>query len=211
MIIRYLSVGRPAVLPGTDTLSAIVKSPVEGEVHLGKLGFAGDEQADLEHHGGPDKAVCCYSYDNYPYWEKSLNRTLGPSAFGENLTVEGATEADVRIGDLYRVGGATVQVCQPRIPCFKVDKKFGLKGMVERMTDTGFTGFYLRVLEEGPVRAGDRFTLLKRNEEAPMVAFANRILYHEPTNRQALEMLLNTPHFAPAWLKSVQKRLAALR
>lgn len=210
MIIRYLSVGRPALLPDSDVLSAIVKEPVEERVHLGQLGFAGDEQADLKHHGGSEKAVCCYSYDHYPFWEKRLGRTLSPSAFGENLTVEGATEVDVRIGDIYRVGEALVQVSQPRIPCHKVDRKFGQKGVTARMTETCFTGFYLRVLEAGGVQAGDRFALEDRNAHAPSVAFANQIRYNDPNNRRALELLLNTPAFAPAWLHGIQKRLEQL-
>lgn len=207
MIIRYLSVGRPAPLPETMVLSAIRKAPVEGPVHLSQLGFAGDEQADLKHHGGPDKAVCVYAFDRYAYWENRLGRPLNPSAFGENLTVEGLTEADVRIGAIYRVGGALVQVAQPRIPCFKVNRKFETEGVMEHVMETGFTGFYLRVLEEGPVQAGDRFELVERNPEAPTVQRANEILYHEPENREGMEMLLATPAFAPAWLQSIRKRL----
>lgn len=210
MTIRYLSLGRPAPLAGTEILSAIVKQPVEGAVHMGHLGFAGDEQADQKHHGGPYKAVCIYSYDRYAYWEKELGRNLGPSAFGENLTVEGLDESNVQIGDIYRVGGALVQVVQPRIPCYKVNRKFGDDSMVERMTSTGFTGFYLKVLEEGPVQAGDRFERVERNAGAPTILRANQILYHESKNREALELLVNVPDLAPAWLKAVQTRLDAL-
>lgn len=210
MIIRYLSVGRPAPLAGSEILSAIVKQPVEGAVQLGALGFAGDEQADLEHHGGPNKAVCVYAYGRYAYWEKELGCTLSPSAFGENLTVEGLPEDGVKIGDIYRVGGATVQVVQPRIPCHKVNRKFGRGDMVERMTSSGFTGYYLKVLQEGPVRAGDCFELIERNEEAPTVLEANQVLYHDARNRTVLERLLATPNLAPAWAKAVQKRLNLL-
>lgn len=210
MIIRHLSVGRPAPLAGTEILSAIVKRPVEGPVHLGALGFAGDDQADLEHHGGPYKAVCVYAHDHYAYWEKELGRTLEPSAFGENLTVEAMSEETVKIGDLYRVGGALVQVVQPRIPCHKVNRKFGRTDMVDRMTSTGFTGYYLKVIQEGMVQAGDRFDLVERNEGAPTVLEANYVLYRDLRNRAAMERLLATPHLAPAWQKLIQERLNAL-
>lgn len=207
MIIRYLSVGCPAPLAGSDVISAIVKQPVEGPVHLNSLGFAGDEQADLEHHGGVNKAVCVYAYDRYAYWEKELERTLGPSAFGENLTVEGLPEEAVKIGDIYRVGGAMVQVVQPRIPCHKVNRKFGRSDMVDRVTRTCFTGYYLKVVQEGPVQAGDRFELVERNDSAPTVMEANQVLWHDFKNREALEHLLTVPNLAPGWLKAVRKRL----
>lgn len=211
MIIRTLSVGRPVPLSGTNLLSGIYKTPVSGPLHLGRLGLVGDEQADLINHGGPDKAVCVYAVERYPFWERQLGLTLGPSAFGENLTVEGLTEAQVHIGDVYRVGEALVQVAQPRVPCDKVNRKLGHPGVVERIIETGYTGYYLRVLEEGTVQAGDRFVLVERTPEAPTVLFANRIRFHEPANREANELLARTPGIAEAWIDKIRKRLEQSR
>lgn len=210
MTIRYLSVGRPAPLAGTEVLSAIHRQPVDGPVHLSKLGFTNDEVADLEHHGGPDKAVCIYSVDNYPFWEQELGLTLGPSAFGENLTVEGFSESAVSIGDIYRVGGALVQVAQPRVPCYKINRKFGRDGITERIVANGLGGYYLRVLEEGPVQAGDRFDLVERNADAPTVAKANLVFHHQRQDREAMEALAATPALADVWVRALQRRIAAL-
>lgn len=175
---------------------------------MGKLGLAGDEQADLVHHGGPDKAVHAYSYDRFAYWEQELGIAINPSAFGENLTVEGLTEADVQIGDIYRVGEALVQVCQPRVPCNKVNLKFGRTDVLPRIIETGYSGYYLRVLEEGTVQAGDAFTLVERNPAAPSVLFCNQVRYHQPENREAMLRLVETPAFAEAWIAGIRKRLA---
>lgn len=215
MWIRYLNVGQGAILPGTDIRSAINKQPTEGPLYLSRTGFAGDEQADLKYHGGPDKAVCVYPFEHYAYWEEQVGRPLTPAAFGENFTAEGMTEAEVLIGDLYRVGGAQgkgalVQVCQPRIPCNKVNLKFGNKEMVKRVTETGFSGYYLRVVEEGWVAAGDVINLVERDPAAPSILFANQIRYHEKENRAAMERLVNTPAIAEAWINGIRSRLASL-
>ncbi|MFZ5827634.1 MAG: MOSC domain-containing protein [Bacillota bacterium] len=210
MLIRYLSVGQPAKLPGTETVSAIRKEPVEGAVYLSRLGLAGDEQADLEHHGGPDKAVCLYAIENYPIWEKLFGHPLPPSAFGENLTVEGMPEESVLIGDIYRVGGALIQVCQPRVPCYKVNHKWGRTDVLPAMVENCRTGYYIRVLEEGPLQAGDRFELVERNSQAPSVLTASQIFHHQRKNREAMEQLASTPALAAVWVRALQNRIAAL-
>ncbi|MFZ5815671.1 MAG: MOSC domain-containing protein [Bacillota bacterium] len=211
MTVRYVSVGRPAPLAGTQVLSAIQKQPLDGPVHLGRLGLEGDQQADLEHHGGPDKAVCVYAYDHYPFWEQELGRTLGPSAFGENLTVEGLPEAAVHIGDIYRLGSALVQVAQPRVPCYKIDRKFGINGVTERIVANGLSGYYLRVLEEGRVQAGDPMVLLERDAQAATVLQANQVFHHRRQDREAMEWLLSaTPAIAQVWKDVMKRRIAAL-
>ena len=210
MLIRYLSVGRPATLPGTQTVSAIRKEPVEGQVYLSRLGLACDEQADLEHHGGPDKAVCLYAIENYPIWEELFGYPLPPSAFGENLTVEGMREESVLIGDIYRVGEALIQVCQPRVPCYKVNHKWGRTDVLPTMVENCRTGYYIRVLEEGPLQAGDRFALVDRNSKAPSVLAASQIFHHQRQNREAMEQLAATPALAAVWVRALQNRIAAL-
>jgi MOSC domain-containing protein YiiM len=106
------------VYKGKEATSGIGKSKVDRAVFLTELGLTGDEQADLVHHGGPDKAICVYSFDHYPHWENVLNRSLSFGAFGENFTVQHLNEGDVHIGDIFQIGTAVVQISQPRVPCW---------------------------------------------------------------------------------------------
>lgn len=207
MIIRTLAVGRAALLPGTEIRSAIYKQPVEGPVILGPEGFEGDTQVDRRYHGGPDKAVCVYAGDHYIYWEERLGRPLPPSAFGENLTIDGLTEAEAQIGDIYAMGTALVQVAQPRVPCEKVNLKFGDNLMVKQVVATGYTGYYLRVLQPGQVAAGDAVRLVERQPGAPTVAFANQIRFHEPENLEGARRLVAAQGIAEDWIKKIRERL----
>jgi MOSC domain-containing protein YiiM len=157
-MLRSVNVGLPKPLATRkgEVLSAIVKTPVAGRVRVHRLGLEGDGQADLTVHGGPDKAVYAYSHDHYAPWARELGRPgLDPGFFGENLTVDGMLETDVRIGDIYRVGTAVVQVVQPRSPCFKLAAHLGLPDFAKTFLASGRSGFYLRVLEEGDLGAGD--------------------------------------------------------
>ncbi len=126
-----LNVGKPKVMNnnGKEVLSGIYKTPVDKLLYLSKLNFEGDQQADLVHHGGVDKAICVYPFEHYSYWEKDLNLTLNYGAFGENLTVKGMTEDRVHIGDIFQLGSAIVQVSQPRQPCFKLAKRYNIKDL----------------------------------------------------------------------------------
>lgn len=211
MIITSLQIGKGAVhaYQGKDVETAAFKLPVDGPVHLGRLGFLGDQQVDTVNHGGPHKAVLVYAAAHYPHWERFLGREPGPAALGENLTVDGATEAEVCIGDTYQLGGAVVQVAQPRVPCFKMNLRQGHTAVLQELVRTGYTGWYLRVLEEGPVQKGDRFTLLGRPEGAPSIAFANQIRHHDRENPEGLRRLLQAEGLAPVWIEWLQKRLGA--
>ena len=122
-----VQVGRVAPLGSTDVSSAFVKHPVSGPVMAERLGLAGDQQADLRVHGGPDKAIYSYPVEHYEKWRAlapSAGALLVPGGFGENLTTRGLDEDHVCIGDIYRIGGATVQVTQPCQPCFKLAMRF---------------------------------------------------------------------------------------
>jgi MOSC domain-containing protein YiiM len=157
-MVRSVNVGlpRPLATGRGEVPSGIVKAPVAGRVRMHRLGLDGDGQADLSVHGGLDKAVYVYSNDHYPLWQRELGRTdLGPGFFGENLTVDGMLETDVRIGDIYRIGATAGQVTQPRTPCFKLAARVGIPDFATTFLASGRSGFYLRVLEEGDVGAGD--------------------------------------------------------
>lgn len=163
MRIVSLNIGKPVTVKyqGKDLSTGIYKHPVEGPLFLSSLNFAGDGQADLVHHGGVDKAVCAYPSEHYPYWEKSLGKPIEYAAFGENLTLQGLLEDQVCIGDVYRIGDAVLQISQPRYPCFKLSQKHDVKDMPARVLNTGYSGFYFRVLEEGEVHSSSPVTQLE--------------------------------------------------
>lgn len=187
--------------------TAMFKQPVLQPIYLGQLGFAGDEQVDRVHHGGLEKAVCLYPYDHYAYWQRTLGRPLPTAAFGENLTVAGLTETVACIGDAYRVGEAVIQICQPRIPCFKVAARLETPDMVDRMLASGYTGFYFRVLQEGYVGPGDQLQLVDRPAGAPTVAEATRIRFFDRENPEVAGRLLAAVGLAEAWRTHLERRL----
>ena len=168
MELLSVNVGRPrsVVDRGRTVRTAIFKVPLLVRVRVGRLNIDGDRQADLRVHGGPDKAVYAYDLSGYTFWRKELARALPFGQFGENLTVEGMPETEVHIDDVYRVGGAVLQVSQPRSPCFKLALKMELPRFPRAFLASGRTGFYLRVVEEGEIGAGDAITLLERDPES---------------------------------------------
>lgn len=207
-----LNVGLPAALvcPDRTVMSAIRKAPVAGQVRLAREGFDGDRQADLVNHGGADKATCAYPTEHLPYWSARLGRTLGPAAFGENLSTEGLIERDLHIGAIFRLGSALVQVSQPRGPCFKLAALNGEPHLAQWVQSVGFTGFYFRCLEPGTVQAGDDFALVDGNERAPTIADAVRVQYTDRDDRSTLERLVACEALADAWRSAFAKRVAAL-
>jgi MOSC domain-containing protein YiiM len=144
---------------GIIVATGIFKLPVTGKVKVRRLNLAGDEQADLTVHGGPDKAVYAYPIEQYAYWKKELpNRELEWGSFGENLTVSGFTEDSVCIGDKLKIGTALFAVTQPRIPCYKLGIRLGDPNMIKRFYKSGKWGFYLSVIEEGEIETGDQIS-----------------------------------------------------
>jgi MOSC domain-containing protein YiiM len=181
--ILAIFVGRPKTYGTADAklahdrlwTSSIVKELINGPVRLGETNLAGDQQADLSVHGGPDKAVNVYSADHYPLWQAELNLPdFGYGAFGENLVVAGLTEDAVCIDDLYRVGEATVQVSQPRGPCWKIARRWRMKDLTARVDQTGRTGWYLRVLQPGFIEAGQTLELIERPYPEMTITKANQ-------------------------------------
>jgi MOSC domain-containing protein YiiM len=143
--------------------TGIFKNKIYGPVRLDKRNLAGDAQGDLRVHGGPDKAVLAYSADHYSAWRNELNLPdFNFGAFGENLTVEGAKEGDVCIGDIHQVGDAILQVSQPRSPCWKLARKWQTSDLPKRLVQSGRSGWYYRVLQEGTVESGSDIKLLER-------------------------------------------------
>jgi MOSC domain-containing protein YiiM len=176
------------------------KEPVDGPRWLAQTNLAGDGQADLHNHGGPDKAVLAYAATHYPGWREQLARPdLPHGAFGENFTVEGLTEETVNIGDVYRLGDALVQVSQPRQPCWKLARRWRIKELTALVEQTGRTGWYLRVLEEGEVEPGQPMTLLERPYPAWTVSRATRTMRTRTSDRAAAGELAGVKELAASW------------
>lgn len=193
--ILALNIGRAGTMQQGNRIveTAFKKKPVEGPLQLGKLGFVGDEQV-YEHHGGPHKAVCVYPHEHYSYWADRLDIEMPESAaFGENFTLAGLTERQVCLGDIFEVGDAIVQITQPRAPCFKIAVRYGIPKMAIYVQQESYTGYLLRVLQEGQVQAGDTMTLVERPEISVTVAEANQILNVRKKDVEGAERLLAIP------------------
>jgi len=164
---------REVAWQGKHVRTGIWKNPVAGPVRVGKLNLEGDGQGDLEAHGGLAKAVYAYPSEHYELWRAELDMPdLGWGGFGENLTTAGLSEATVRIGDRLRIGTAEFQVTKPRLPCYKLGIRLAHPEVVRRFRVTGRTGFYLAVLREGHVGAGDAIDFVASSEMGPTVAEA---------------------------------------
>lgn len=158
-----VQVGRPRKLQGAKPWrSAFHKLPVSGPVRLGATNLEGDQQADLRVHGGPDQAVLCYAAAHYPTWSRTLGFPMPNGGFGENFTIEGLDEWTTCIGDVYEIGEAVVQVTQPRGPCVKIGYRWGIPDLLQKVSDSGRSGWYLRVIREGAVEAGQTVVVSER-------------------------------------------------
>ena len=177
------------------------KRPVSGPVHVGRTNVAGDGQADLHNHGGPEKAILAYAAAHYDPWRRELNIPGMPhGGFGENLTVSDLAEQEVCVGDTYRIGDQVlVQVSQPRQPCWKLGRRWRLKDLPNRVIQTGRSGWYFRVLTEGVVERGMSLVLLDRPHPRWTVARANEVLYRGKDDREATLALAQCPLLSNDW------------
>jgi MOSC domain-containing protein YiiM len=207
MIIKALNIGLPKKeqFHGKEFVTGMCKKPVTIPLVLTHRGFEGDGVGDLKHHGGSDKAVCVYAIDHYGYWEKVLGRKMPNAAFGENLSVSDMSEEGVCIGDTYRAGTAIVQVSQPRQPCSTLAARYGRDDFVKLVVDSGRTGFYLRVLEEGRVKAGDSLVLIGQDSRGVSIAFANQVYHHDRKKLEGIEKVLGVPALSESWQKSFRE------
>ncbi|USG66459.1 MOSC domain-containing protein [Brevibacillus ruminantium] len=204
-----LNIGKPVnfTYQGKDVHTGIFKTPTAETLFLSRENLEGDGQADLVYHGGPDKAVCVYPHEHYAYWEERLNRKLMPAAFGENVTTAGLLEDEVCIGDVYQLGEAIVQVTQPRQPCHKLAKKHDVPQLALWVQETGYTGYYFRVLQEGHVSPDSTLSLIERHPAGITVKEANRVMHHDKQDREATKRILAVAELSGSWRKTFEKRL----
>lgn len=209
--IGTLLVGGIAPLGPKGVPSGIAKTPVAAPLRLTLTGLAGDQVGDPRHHGGPDKAVHHYPFDHYRAWRAELGGQVDlldhPGAFGENISASGLTEAEVAVGDRFRIGSALVEVSQGRQPCFKLNLRFGVRNMALRVQKTGRTGWYYRVIEEGEVAPGDGLELVDRLSPDWTVDRLWRLLYVDMLDREALTAMVALPHLPESWREIGRARL----
>ncbi|RPH65626.1 MAG: MOSC domain-containing protein [Myxococcaceae bacterium] len=205
-----VSVGLPRDIEwrGRTVHTAIWKEPVQGRRLVRRLNVEGDGQGDLGGHGGEQRAVFVYQIESYRYWEEQLGRRpLSHGQFGENFTIEGLPDDEVCIGDTLRIGTALFEVTQPRTTCFRVGIRMDEPRMAALLTSSGRPGFYLRVLEEGEVGAGDPISLVGRGPERMTVSTVNALLYSSHHPREQLERVLRIPALSPGWRWSFEALL----
>lgn len=210
IMLDALLVGGLSPIDERGTLSGIDKRPVSGPIHLGATGFSGDRQGDLKRHGGVDKAVHHYPQEHYPSWASEIGNLpvlMQPGAFGENLSTSGMTENDVAVGDRFRLGSTLLEVSQGRQPCWKLNRRFGLPDMARRVQQSGRTGWYYRVVEEGLVSAGDRMHLVERRHPEWTIARLWHFLYVDTLNRDALAEIASLAILPSSWRDYAAKRL----
>jgi MOSC domain-containing protein YiiM len=210
MRVVSVNVGLPREVQwkGRSVSTGIFKEPVAGRIAIHRLNLAGDRQADLSVHGGPEKAIYVYPAEYYPSWRMELPKMEIPwSMFGENLTVEGLREDSVHIGDQFRAGSALVMVTQPRMPCYKLGIKFGRDDILKRFLQSGRTGFYLSVLEEGDVAAGDAITLVKQDRHAIPVSEITRLYTMKKKDRAVLQNMVQVEALPEGWRDYFQEML----
>ncbi len=200
LISVQVGVPRTVLLNGEEVSTGIFKTAVEKRLRMRELNLDGDRQADLSVHGGPNKAVYAYPSEHYPFWKKQLPGVEFPwGALGENFTTQGLLESDVCIGDRFAIGTAEVVVTQPRLPCFKLNIKFGRNDMVKRFNASHYSGFYLRVLREGEVGAGDEIIPVQRDENRVTVLDALRLHLGETDSQELRNRALQIEYLSPSW------------
>ena len=196
---------------GRRVLTGIFKQPMDGRVTLRQLNLDGDRQADLTVHGGQYKAVYCYPTEHYEYWKSELpGRELPLGIFGENFTTAGLLEDSVHLGDTFSVGSAEVIVTQPRLPCYKLGIRFEMDDMVRRFLAARRTGFYLAVVREGDVRAGDEIRLLVRSPLAVPVSEITRLYVaksYRDEDLAAIERAVQVEALPQSWKKYFRERM----
>jgi MOSC domain-containing protein YiiM len=208
-LVHQLRTGRVKPLGAAGLRSAIHKELRHDPIYLGPDGLEGDEQADRNFHGGPEKAVLHYALGNYDAWLRDGGdaASFQPGAFGENILSRDLDETNVCLGDVFEIGSAVVQVSQPRQPCFKLNHRFQSPGMARRVQETGRTGWYYRVITPGTIVAGNGIRLVARRHSEWPLRRVQHHLYVDRMNETALAELVAIPELSEPMRKILAMRL----
>lgn len=193
MKILSINVSEPKKITfnGKELITSIYKIPVNKAVNLTELGLEGDRQADLQVHGGYDKAVYAYSHKHYDYWSGELGESFTDYGLvGENLTIDDFDEKDINIGDVLEIGDTRLQISQPRIPCYKVGIKMNKREFPKIFSKSGLLGSYLRVIQEGTINIGDEIKIIRNNDQTMSVFDIAKLLFDDINNKDEMKMAL---------------------
>lgn len=191
---------------GRQVATGIFKAPIDGRVRVERLNIAGDRQADTRVHGGIDKAVYAYPFEHYATWQAELGRDdFAYGQFGENLTTEGLLEDAVHIGDRFRIGELVLEVSQPRVPCFKLALKMGIKDFPQTFIKSQRSGFYFRVIEEGEIGAGDAIEKVSEDPEGVSVRYIYNLFFNDGKNKPEVQRMLAHPALSSEWKKQFRE------
>jgi ferredoxin-NADP reductase/MOSC domain-containing protein YiiM len=187
------------------------KYPVQGRCLARRLGLDGDGQGDLAGHGGEQRAVLAYQMDSYRYWQAQLRRSdFVYGQFSENLTIDGLPDDSVCVGDVFRIGTAVFEVTQPRVTCYRVGIRMNMPTMAALLTSNGRPGFYMRVLQEGEIGAGDEIVKLREAKERMTIEEVNALLYSSAHPRDQLQRALRIDALSPGWQASFKTLLDSI-
>jgi MOSC domain-containing protein YiiM len=212
MKIAGVSMGKVSIVQyrGKSVQTGIFKTSSEGPVFVSFDGLLEDVQVDRKNHGGPDKAIYAYSLENLKYWaELRLDSTYPAGHMGENLTIEGLDDHQVYIGDRFRMGGVTLEVTQPRVPCFKLGIRMADARFVAQFLSSGRTGFYLRVLEEGTLKKGDPVIKIYTDSSGVSIPDAMKAILAGPDQVYWIQKVLDVQALSNAWREDLHKRLSS--
>src|SRR5499427_7964182 len=193
---------------GKTVYTGVWKHPVQGPAMVRRLNIDGDGQGDLAGHGGEQRAVLVYQIESYRYWQRYLGRDdLGYGQFGENLTVDGLPDDEVCIGDRYRIGQAEFEVTQPRVTCYRVGLRLGEPELPALLVSHHRPGFYMRVVREGHIQAGNQITKTGNGPHALTVADTDALLYLPGKDPARLQLATQIPALSPGWQQSFRDLL----
>jgi MOSC domain-containing protein YiiM len=213
-----VNVGLPRIVEynGEPVATGIFKEPVPGAVMLRRLNLDGDAQADLTVHGGVSKAVYAYPSEHYEYWNKELpdeylkDGELSYGMFGENFTTLGLLEAEVNVGDRFRIGAAELMATEPRLPCYKLGIKFGRADIIKRFLQSRRTGIYFAVLKEGEVAAGNAIEVMERDKNKITISDITRLYAFEKDDLVTLRRVVDLETLSTSWREYFLNRLQKL-
>jgi MOSC domain-containing protein YiiM len=206
-----VNVGLPKEIQwnGGIVRTSIFKSPVNTPVRVARLNLDGDQQSDLTVHGGPDKAVYAYPSEHYPFWRENYPAVdFQWGALGENFTTEGLLEPSIKVGDRLVIGSAEFVVTQPRLPCFKLGIRLNNPAAIRKLLQSRKTGFYLAVLKEGVVTAGDAIERIGSAENGLSLRDIVDLYAGTLTEPRLLQSAMELPALPASWRDHFRKRLS---
>ncbi len=208
VIATNISKGTIITWHGKEEKTGIFKTPTQEPIFLGKTDVEKDTVVDRKYHGGLDKACYLFSAEEYKYWKKLYpNLDWDWGKFGENLTIAGLEESQIRIGDIYKLGGALVQISQPREPCYKLGIRFETQNIIKQFIDRSHPGTYVRIMEEGLVSQGDSMVLVKQSENSLTIQQFYQLLFAKEKSRELLHLAINNQALPLKKRKSLEKYL----